>query len=90
MEGKWSVILSLGVIYNERGATLIVTIILLFFVSQFILSITMWHDNLYTSYRSLEVYYEQQAIDYLQKREIEEVFPTDEDQINEPTTIDDE
>lgn len=88
MERKWSVILSLDVIYNERGATLIVTIILLFFVSQFILSIKMWHDNLYTSYSSLEVYYEQQAIDYLQKREVEEIISINEDQMNEPTTID--
>lgn len=89
MEVKWSVILSLAPIYNERGATLIVTIILLFFVSQFILSIKMWHDNLYTSYSSLEVYYERQAVEYLQKKVITHELPIEE-MMNESPTIDDE
>lgn len=68
MVPKWSVILSLGIIQNERGATLIVTIILLFFISHFLFSIKLWHDSLYMNYNSLEVYYEKKVIQYLNNR----------------------
>lgn len=60
-------ILPLDIIQNERGVTLLATIILLFFVSLFLLSITLWHDSQYRNFNALETYYEQQAIDYMNR-----------------------
>ncbi len=68
MAPKWSVILLLGIIRSERGTTLIATIILLFFVSHFLLSIKLWHDSLYMNYNSLEMYYERKVLQYLSNR----------------------
>lgn len=68
MGRKWSVILSLDVIRNERGVTLIATIILLFFISHFLFSVKLWHDSLYRNYSSLEMYYEKKVLQYLNNR----------------------
>lgn len=60
-------ILQLDTIRNERGVTLVATIILLFFVSIFLFSIVMWHDSLYRNFNSLEIYYEKQTVDYMNR-----------------------
>lgn len=62
-----SVTLRLVAIRNERGVMLVATIILLFFVSLFLLSIVMWHDSLYRNFNSLEVYYENQAVNHMNR-----------------------
>lgn len=65
-------ILRLVIIRNERGVTLVATIILLFFISLFLFSMLMWHDSLYRNFNALETYYENRAIDYMNMM-IEEV-----------------
>lgn len=77
-------ILPLDIIQNERGVTLLATIILLFFISLFLLSITLWHDSLYRNFNALETYYEQQAIDYMNR-----VFVETEYLIEESQSLDD-
>lgn len=62
-------ILKLEFIGNERGAMLAATIILLFFVSLFLFSIVMWHDNIYMQYASLEKYYEKRSIEVMKQGE---------------------
>lgn len=61
--------LRLGKIRNERGAMLVPTIILLFFVSLFLFSIVLWHDSLYRNYDSLETYYENEALEIMKQDE---------------------
>lgn len=67
MAHERSVILRLVTIRNERGVTLLATIILLFFVSLFLFSIVLWHDSLYMNFNSLEVYYENRAENYMNR-----------------------
>gem|GEM_PF-6739995 len=51
---------------NERGVTLLLALVLLFFVSLFLFTFVSWHSNLYETYDSLGTIYEQSAITKMQ------------------------
>lgn len=79
---------------NERGATLIATIILLFFISHFLLSVQLWHYSIYMNYSSLEVYYEKKVLQYLtnsiEKQEIQIQAPDLNETVESPLDRDEE